>query len=190
MSGEYYVYAHVRPDTNEVFYIGKGTGKRAQIQAGRNERWTRTVAKVKTYSIIYLEKGLTHEAACQREQFFIAAYKSKSLVNMTAGGEGVKGLSPEAVIRKSIALKATKALSKEYRKQRVKQLFDSRPDIRKKLSEAKKIEYSDPEARKRMSLAVLASVTSESRIRRSEAALLRWKKQRNSKTIQHNENQK
>lgn len=36
MSGKYFVYEHVRPDTGAIFYVGKGYGRRATQMYRRN----------------------------------------------------------------------------------------------------------------------------------------------------------
>jgi hypothetical protein len=35
----YYVYLHTRNDTGEVFYVGKGQGRRAWWKNGRTRHW-------------------------------------------------------------------------------------------------------------------------------------------------------
>jgi hypothetical protein len=48
-----YVYAHRRLDTNEVFYIGKGSGRRASSKKSRPLRW-QVIAEIAGYTIEYL----------------------------------------------------------------------------------------------------------------------------------------
>jgi len=40
-----YIYLHRRNDTGEVFYVGKGTGKRATETHSRNSHWHNVVNK-------------------------------------------------------------------------------------------------------------------------------------------------
>jgi hypothetical protein len=40
----FYVYEHIRPDTNKVFYVGKGSGYRSGITQHRNNYWKNIVA--------------------------------------------------------------------------------------------------------------------------------------------------
>ena len=41
----YYVYLHRRGTDNEVFYVGKGKGRRAWHTWGRNKHWRNSVDK-------------------------------------------------------------------------------------------------------------------------------------------------
>jgi hypothetical protein len=93
----YYIYFHINPLKNEVFYVGKGKGKdkRAYSKQGRNKYWNNTVNK---YGLIVnlIETGLTNEEAKEREIFYINKLGRKdlgtgSLVNMVIGGEGGNG---------------------------------------------------------------------------------------------------
>ena len=42
---DFYVYVHKKKSNGEVFYVGKGSGKRAWSSFGRNEIWQRTANK-------------------------------------------------------------------------------------------------------------------------------------------------
>lgn len=90
-----YVYRHIRLDTNMPFYIGIGTGYRANQWHKRNKYWTR-IANKHGYEIEILMTGLTWEEACAKEIEFIALYGRKDngtgiLANLTDGGDGVLG---------------------------------------------------------------------------------------------------
>jgi hypothetical protein len=85
-SNKYYVYRHVRPDKNQVFYIGMGCGKRAKEKSNRNRQWHNIVNKV-GYEVEIIMSGLTKEQAIDKEMEFIELYKS-TVCNMTNGGEG------------------------------------------------------------------------------------------------------
>lgn len=111
----YYVYQHTKADTGEVFYIGKGCGKRAWkfgASGKRSEQWSRTAAK-HGVSVSILIEGLTHFAALRIEQQLISKIGRRDkklglLVNGTDGGEGSKGViirhTDEA--RRKISVKA------------------------------------------------------------------------------------
>ena len=86
------VYKHIRKDTNEVFYIGIGSIKRAHTTKGRNKHWTRVVNKA-GYEVIIISEGLSWEEACIEEIKLIKEYGRKDLnegplTNMTDGGDG------------------------------------------------------------------------------------------------------
>lgn len=76
----YYIYQHVRLDTNEVFYIGKGTKKlkgniyhRAYTKNSRNEYWKNIVNQT-SYKIEILEEFETENACLLKESELIILY--------------------------------------------------------------------------------------------------------------------
>jgi hypothetical protein len=92
---KYYIYAHINAVKNEIFYIGKGFGKRAYAKNGRSKFWKNTVAKY-NYIVDILEDGLTEEQAFIREKSYITRIGRRDLgtgplVNLTDGGEGSSG---------------------------------------------------------------------------------------------------
>ena len=42
---KYYVYAHKKKQDGEIFYIGKGVGRRAYKKTGRSTYWNNIVKK-------------------------------------------------------------------------------------------------------------------------------------------------
>ena len=104
-----YVYLHRRLDTNEVFYIGRGTinkkasGKcdtntysRAFVKHTHNIQWLR-ITKKTSWSVEIIEDNLSWEESILSEIFYIKKYgrmnlNEGSLVNYTDGGEGSKRL--------------------------------------------------------------------------------------------------
>jgi len=92
----FYVYAHRKASTNEIFYIGKGRGNRAWRKDGRGTYWYRVVKK-HGLKIDILMDGLQEWAAFEFERDFISLYGRKDmgygeLINLTCGGDGVSGL--------------------------------------------------------------------------------------------------
>lgn len=99
----YYIYRHIRLDTNEVFYIGIGRKKffydcyekeyfRAFSKSDRNKYWNNIVNKT-SYNIDILFESMDETEIKQKEIEFIALYGRKDLgtgclVNMTDGGDG------------------------------------------------------------------------------------------------------
>lgn len=92
----YYVYFHINPLKNEIFYVGKGKGKRAfEKGSRRGDYWNRVVKKY-GYIIDIVEDNLTEQEAFEREMFYIKKIGRKdlglgTLINMTDGGEGTSG---------------------------------------------------------------------------------------------------
>lgn len=87
---DFYVYAHRRNDTGDIFYIGKGRGRRAFNKNGRSELWARIAGKYGfTASIMF--SGLTEREAFAKEVELIS--EIEGLCNHTKGGEGISGYS-------------------------------------------------------------------------------------------------
>ena len=86
------VYQHKKLNTDEIFYIGIGSIKRAYVTNTRSKYWKRIVNK-HGYKVEILFENLTRMEACQIEQYLIKYYgrrdlKLGTLVNMTDGGDG------------------------------------------------------------------------------------------------------
>jgi len=88
---KFYVYQHKRADSGEVFYVGKGHGKRITSR-GRNEYWKRIVEK-HGLLVELVRDNLTESEAFDLEVELIRKYRSQGikLSNMTDGGEGTVG---------------------------------------------------------------------------------------------------
>lgn len=86
----YKVYLHLRADTEEVFYVGKGNRWRENATKNRNKHWHRMVNKYgKIVKVV--AKGLTNQEACLLEKKLIKEIGRHNLVNYTDGGEGSSG---------------------------------------------------------------------------------------------------
>lgn len=85
----FYVYIHLRLDTGEIFYVGKGSKKRAWSYQHRSQWWKSLVGK--TGRSVHLWKTkLTEEQAYKEEANLIGFLKGEGyrLVNITSGGLG------------------------------------------------------------------------------------------------------
>lgn len=109
----YYVYGYFRLDTNELFYIGKGHGKRCFNINGRDDHFINICNKYDV-AVVILINNLTEEEAFMYEELAIQilvedldysinipGYRSNNkkiqhLVNKTWGGEGASGASNPA----------------------------------------------------------------------------------------------
>lgn len=85
----YYTYAHIRLDTNAIFYIGKGAGKRLNRKDNRNKYWKHIVEK-HGFKAIKLADWNNEIDAFNHEKALITYLKNKNikLVNVTNGGDG------------------------------------------------------------------------------------------------------
>jgi len=86
----FYVYEHIRKDTNIPFYVGKGKDYRANSKQNRNIYWKRVVEKANGYTINYLAKDIDEELAylCEQERIDQLKRLGYKLANLTVGGEG------------------------------------------------------------------------------------------------------
>lgn len=125
----FYTYAHYTKDTNQLFYIGKGSFtkqgnfKRAFSKTGRNDYWKNKTNKYGGFTVQILSIWNTEQEAFEHEQFLIACFKGQ-LVNLTEGGEGCSG----------------RLQSEEEKQKRANSLrgLKRSPEILKKMSEAQK----------------------------------------------------
>lgn len=92
MKRKHYAYLWFNVDTNEIFYIGIGTGDRMFHLKQRSnkfkEYYNNNNCDVKVY-----KSGLTQDEARQLERELIAKYKP--CCNQTKGGERTNGTSNE-----------------------------------------------------------------------------------------------
>lgn len=106
--GKYYIYRHIRLDTNEPFYIGIGIKSeknnrtisahyyRAYNKYNRKLFWKNIVNKT-NYEVEILLESDDYEFIKQKEIEFIALYGRRdlgkgSLTNLTDGGDGTKAI--------------------------------------------------------------------------------------------------
>jgi hypothetical protein len=95
---DFYVYEHIRPDTGQVFYVGKGFGKRAWKMSQRTTHHRRITAKLLRNGLCVqvelISQNLPEESAFTLEKMRIAMWRAAgvSLVNKSDGGEGPSGL--------------------------------------------------------------------------------------------------
>ena len=99
----YYVYIWYFTETNEVFYVGKGKGRRYKQISGRNKFFTDMYTS-HNCNVKKIYENLTEAEAFQKEQETIKWYKENTnfrLTNQTDGGEGSTGwVAPEEFKKK------------------------------------------------------------------------------------------
>lgn len=90
---KFYVYEWYIIDTNEVFYVGKGTGKRFRTTSGRN-KFFQCMYKSHKCDVRKIYENLSEKEAFEKEKEIIKYYKQNTdyrLTNQTDGGEGTSG---------------------------------------------------------------------------------------------------
>ncbi len=72
---EFYVYIHLNPETNEVFYIGKGKGNRAYSKSSRNEYWNNYISKTgENFKTLIVKNNLSELEALELEKKIIQKF--------------------------------------------------------------------------------------------------------------------
>lgn len=118
---DFYVYEHLRADTGEVFYVGKGRGYRAHVfnRHHRSEWWQRTREKAGGFEVRFVNDGMTEAEAFDLEVRHIAILRQRgaALCNMTDGGDGISGCERTPEWRAKIgAAHRGKVVSEEARR--------------------------------------------------------------------------
>jgi hypothetical protein len=99
----FYIYEHIRPDTNQVFYVGKGMGERINVKRGRNVYWQNVVNKAGGFKSVKIVETTNEELAFLAEQERIDQLKrlGYKLANLNDGGAG--GVKPAEEVRKKMS---------------------------------------------------------------------------------------
>lgn len=103
----FYIYEHIRPDTNAVFYVGKGKGNRLLDENNRNKHWKHIVSKVGSFEAKKVIENSDEELILLAEQERIDQLKKigVKLCNLTNGGEGTSGRVLSAESRAKIGIR-------------------------------------------------------------------------------------
>lgn len=85
----YYTYAHIRPDTGDIFYVGKGCKKRAYDKFDRNNHWKNVVNKNNgKFEVRILNWFNNEQDALESEIWQISQLNAAGvLTNITSGGD-------------------------------------------------------------------------------------------------------
>ena len=159
------VYEHIRPDTNAIFYVGKGSHRRAYSKHRRNKHWNRVVAKAGGYSVRLIADGIEEDLSFLVEMERIDQLNriGLKLTNKTDGGEGPSGMRHTDEAKRKIAEAQMgenhwtfgRGLSNEHKEKlrKARESFVFTDEIRKKLSDAGKRRTYTPETLVKMSKA-------------------------------------
>lgn len=97
----YYVYIWYIVDTGEVFYVGKGKGKRYKQVSHRNKFFT-DMYNSHNCTVKKIYENLTEDEAFQKEKDTVKWFRENTnfrLTNQTDGGEGSSGWKPSQEFR-------------------------------------------------------------------------------------------
>lgn len=173
----FYAYVHARPD-GSVFYVGKGSEKRARKFAGRNPHHRNIVAKHGKKNILVGKYDCSSEdTAFELERGLVSCFKRMgvSLVNRTDGGEGVSGIVISDAQRKLLSDKL-RGIPKG----------SPSDETRAKISAANTGKKRSAEARAKMSKAAKGrKFSDQTRAKLSAAAKVFWAERKAKKENSH-----
>lgn len=200
MPKKYYIYRHIRLDTDKVFYIGKGCEKRAFNRSNRNTYWKNITNKT-DYIIEIMLDNLTKEQALEKEIEMISLYrKFGNLANLTDGGDGCLGTSFPCSEEKKLKIShAARNISNETRlkmslskkgkpgnRKGTRLSEEAKANLPKKIvsletREKQKLAHSDMSAETKQKMSISAkkrnrNYSEETRKKLSDAANKRWGK--------------
>lgn len=103
---KFYVYRHIRLDTNTPFYVGKGSSKRAWSFHKRNS-YHKAIIEKHEYNVEIMIDNLTEVEAFRKEKEFILFYKKLGFceANFSFGGEGNSGWKHSEETKRKISRK-------------------------------------------------------------------------------------
>lgn len=156
---KYYVYAWYIKETEEVFYVGKGTGKRYKTRKRENPLFMRIINKYEC-DVKILKDNMTEKEAFEYEIKMIAYYRSVStkMANFLDGGENPPKLTgiPKSEEWKKKVREANKIFHK------------NNPDVSKRQSENFKAFLQTEEGKKFAEKSKKARSTEEFKKKQSE----------------------
>lgn len=111
-----YVYLHLRatgPRAGSVFYVGKGSGRRAWSKCGRNKHWKSTAGKY-GFEVTLVADDLDEDVAFELEKELIAELR-EHLCNFDEGGKGATGGCYHYMYGKSHSSETRKLMSETHK---------------------------------------------------------------------------
>lgn len=124
----YYVYLHTTADTGEVFYVGKGSGRRVRNRASRNAGWQET-ERARGFHAHIIRDGLTETEALAFEADVISFFGREMLAVLALGGAGASGYKHTDAARSAMSEKRRGRRLSASVKQRMSDTIRSRPDL-------------------------------------------------------------
>lgn len=125
---DHYVYLHRKASTGEIFYVGAGRKHRSRSKCGRSKFWLATVAKHGLEVELFATR-LSFSDSRDLEILTISNLLRAGirLCNMTAGGEGLNGLTHREDTKAKIsAANIGKNLGKKWSEETRKRIMDAR----------------------------------------------------------------
>lgn len=155
---DFYVYVWLRP-CGTPFYVGKGMRNRDVQPKTHNRLFMSIVNKMRRGGleprVVRLFCGLTNDEAIVREMWLISKLGRRDmgtgiLANLTDGGEGAEGVSPETRKKRAAAQRITFSTPESRRRRSVSQKMKwDQPGYREKAAEAIREAQNRPETSKK-----------------------------------------
>lgn len=143
VTNKFYVYIHRKATNGEVFYVGKGSGKRANSKQ-RNKFWM-NVAEKYGFVVEIVKDKLSEKEAYALEAEMVVKYGRHSLTNLSDGGYGsasgrIVGENEKRIKRERFKGKPGRQWSEEQREAARIRMTGRKhsEEAKKKISEAKK----------------------------------------------------
>ena len=174
---DFYVYAHIRLDKMETFYIGKGKGERAYDLA-RNEHHD-NISNKYGHAVVIIKDNLTEEEAFELERDTIEDYvfnlgygidiigfnneedEIGHLTNCTWGGEGSSGFHHSEETKQKISESEKGEKHYMYGKHRSEETKRKMSEIMSGENNPMYGKYHSEEAKLKMSKKIICTTTSE-----------------------------
>lgn len=123
---KFYTYLHRRNDSNQVFYIGKGSGDRAYVRGRWRSKYWNSISDKHGRTVEIIAYWPTEEEAYEHEKFLIKIFREMNfpLINKNDGGDGGRHWqgrkrSPETNAKISATLKGRKRDPEAVVKERI-----------------------------------------------------------------------
>lgn len=128
MQKKYYVYVHRRASDGRIFYVGKGSGRRAFVKFGRCAHWQNVVRK-HGYSVEIVKDGMSEVCASSLEKVLIHVIGLQNLCNISPGGDGTRGVgfSGETLEKMRLAKLGVKQSETHAKKSRTAKIGKRQP---------------------------------------------------------------
>lgn len=164
MADGFYVYAHRRLDTGDIFYIGKGSKKRLLDDKNRNQHWL-NIAMKHGFKAEILMTFKEEQCAFSFETAIIRMIGLGNLCNYSEGGRGASGHKRSKETKEKLSkIKKGVPLKQEHRKKIAERMksFETRSlissklmskDVNKKLVDSAKRQFSSDEKKAKHSRA-------------------------------------
>jgi hypothetical protein len=118
----YYIYFHINPVTEQIFYIGKGRKQRAYDRKGRNIYWQSYVLKY-GFRVEIIENQLEEQEAFDREKYYINKIGPENLCNVVYGGD-VYPISEDEIKEYPTKLSEFKEKEREESKKELEKIIE------------------------------------------------------------------